>query len=288
MIKQQFNKQEICNAFNQAANHYQDAAILQLEIAKRLDERLDFVHLSPEKVVDLGSGTGVLTRHMKSRFTKAQVIGLDLAEKMLKQARAQDKLFKKNNWLAADIEQLPFVSESLDLVTSSSCLHWVSDLPKVFSEVWRVLKPGSLFTFTSFGPDTLKELKASFSAVDHYPHVNEFIDMHDIGDMLLKQGFSDPVMDMEYIQMTYSDVMGLMKDLKTIGANNHAQHKRRGLMSRSALELMKKSYEQYRNSEGVLPATFEVIYGHAWVPEQKQQLNSGEVLVSLESLRKKK
>ncbi|QGP56055.1 Malonyl-CoA O-methyltransferase BioC [Piscirickettsia salmonis] len=286
MIKQQFNKKEVCSAFNQAACGYQAAAILQVEIAKRLDERLDFVHLSPERIVDLGAGTGVLTRHMKARFSKAQVVGLDLAEKMLRQARRQDKLFKRNHWIAADIEHLPFMADSLDLITSSSCLHWVSDLVKVLSEVWRVLKPGSLFTFTTFGPDTLKELKASFSQVDDHPHVNAFIDMHDIGDLLLKQGFADPVMDMEYIQMTYTDVMALMGDLKTIGANNHARDKRQGLMGRGVLERVKHAYEQYRTSEGVLPATFEVIYGHAWVPEQKQRLNSGEVLVSLESLKK--
>jgi malonyl-CoA O-methyltransferase len=144
-------------------------------------------------------------------------------------------------------------------------LQWCNDLKQTFAEVRRVLQTGGLFMFSTFGPDTLKELRQAFRHMDDYSHVNRFTDMHDIGDMLVHNGFATPVMDMEYITLTYDDVIGVMRDLKAIGAHNVTQGRRRGLTGKNAWQKAINQYETLRK-EGKLPATFEVVYGHAWKP----------------------
>ena len=128
-----------------------------------------------------------------------------------------------------------------------------------------MLKPHGLLTFTTFGPDTLKELRLAWQAADDHTHVNRFIDMHDIGDMLVGGGFSDPVMDMEYFTLTYADVRQLMHELKAIGAGNVTRGRPDALSGKSRLAAVMRNYERFRR-DGKLPATFEVVYGHAWKP----------------------
>jgi malonyl-CoA O-methyltransferase len=123
--------------------------------------------------------------------------------------------------------------------------------------------------FSTLGPDTLIELRRSWSAVDGFNHVNAFVDMHDIGDALLRARLTDPVMDAERITLTYQDVFGLMRDLKTLGAHNVSHGRARGLTGKGRLGAMKAAYEGFRR-DGVLPATYEVVYGHAWAPEASQ------------------
>jgi malonyl-CoA O-methyltransferase len=135
----------------------------------------------------------------------------------------------------------------------------------VFRECARVLRPGGLLTFTSFGPDTLKELRAAWASADDFTHVNRFIDMHDLGDALLRAGLAEPVMDVERYTLTYTDVRALMRDLKAIGAHNVNAGRPRGLTGRRALERMTAAYERERR-DGCLPATYEVVYGQAWAP----------------------
>jgi malonyl-CoA O-methyltransferase len=151
------------------------------------------------------------------------------------------------------------------MVWSSLAFQWAADLPRVFGECLRVLQPGGLLSFTTFGPDTLRELRHAFAGTDGGVHVNRFVDMHDIGDQLVYAGFADPVMDMEYFTLTYADVESLMRDLKAIGAHNVAAGRKRGLTGRHALEELRRHYEAFRQ-DGRLPATFEVVYGHAWKP----------------------
>ncbi|TPW17399.1 MAG: malonyl-CoA O-methyltransferase [Halothiobacillaceae bacterium] len=261
------DKTDVKEAFNQAAHRYDTAAVLQREVADRLLERLDLIRIDPHSVVDIGSGTGYCTRALKKRYRAAQVVGVDLAHAMLTTAQQTtpwwERLTKRNHWLCSDAEQLALTSQSVDMIFSNLTLQWCNNLEGAFGEFHRTLKPGGLFMFTSFGPDTLKELRTSWRAVDAYNHVNAFIDMHDIGDALLRAGFSDPVIDVETITLTYKEVMQLLHELKTIGAHNITAGRARGLTGRHTFAAMCAAYEQHRNN-GLLPCTYEVVYGHAW------------------------
>jgi malonyl-CoA O-methyltransferase len=168
--------------------------------------------------------------------------------------------------VCADVQALPFASQSCDLLISNVMLQWCNDLVPVFKECVRVLRPNGLLTFATFGSDTLKELRASWSQVDGYPHVSRFLDMHDIGDALLAAGFRDPVVDREDKVLLYDQVKDLLKDLKAIGANNATQGRAQGLMGKQRLQALYQAYEEFRGVDGQLPATYEVIFGHAWAP----------------------
>jgi malonyl-CoA O-methyltransferase len=182
---------------------------------------------------------------------------------------AQQSLLKnsQNLKVCANAYELPFSSNSVDFIVSNLMMQWCSDLKALFNECFRVLKPEGLILFTTFGPDTLKELKRSWSAVDNSTHVNNFIDMHDIGDQMLQSGFQSPIMEMENITLTYEKVLDLMHDLKSIGAQN-VGNRSKALTGKTKFKKMIEMYESYR-TDGKLPATYEVIYGHAWKNENK-------------------
>lgn len=283
----QVDKRWVQAAFNKAAASYDELAVLQREVARRLLERLDYIKIDPEKILDLGCGTGQLTHPLLKRFKKAQVIGLDIAPAMLRQARKQAGWWRKPRFVAGDIEALPIAGNSMDLVISSLSFQWCHDLDRVFAECRRILRPGGVLLFTTFGPDTLKELRGSWSEVDGHAHVNQFIDMHDIGDAMVRLQLADPVMDVEHFTLTYPDVRTLMRELKGIGAHNMTAGRARGLMGKSRMQAFERAYEQYRIDVS-LPATYEVIYGHAWCsgPEKQLAHPDGSIAVPFGVLRK--
>lgn len=266
---QTFKQSLIRRAFDDAAENYDQYAVLQNEVCRRLLEKLEVVKISPQWILDAGSGTGMAIPAMFERYKKAQVVALDLSEKMLSRCARHGGLFRAPHRICADIEKLPVCDDHFDLVFSSLSMQWCNDLDAVFREVRRVLKPGGLFVFTTFGPDTLKELRASWARVDDIGHVNRFVDMHDIGDALLHDGFAEPVMEAEIMTLTYDTADAIMADLKAIGAHVTADasggEKARGLTTKSMLDTVRQHYEQYRH-DGVLPATYEITYGHAWKP----------------------
>ena len=271
------------NAFEKAAPFYDAAAVLQQEVASRLVERMDVMAMKPVSILDAGSGTGFISTLLAERYPRAKITALDIAHNMLKQGRTKRTLKQRWNkqfqYVNAEVENLPFADASLELVISGLTLQWCQDLPKVFSEFRRVLAPGGLLLFSSFGPDTLKELRHSWSEVDEKPHVNEFVDMHDVGDALMQSGFADPVMDMEMLTVTYQDVKTVMQDLKQIGAHNVMQGRSHNITGKEKLKHMIQSYEQFR-TEGLLPVTHEIVYGHAWVPDTKE--NQSATIVPFE------
>jgi malonyl-CoA O-methyltransferase len=268
-------KREVRQSFGASAETYDEHAFLQREIGDRLFERLQYIKLTPERVLDIGSGTGYATQKLRERFTETQLIALDIAPDMLRYARdksASTSLMKRlfgrkhdRDYLCADAESLPLASESIDLALSNLAMQW-TDPEQVAKEALRVLKPQGLFMFTTFGPDTLKELRAAFKAIDDAPHVNTFPDMHDIGDIMVHAGFADPVMDQEVLTLTYDELKPLLKELKGIGAHNVLPGRATGLMGRQRWQRMVNAYERFRK-DGRLPATYEVVYGHAWKPE---------------------
>lgn len=272
-------KKDLITALNQAALNYNQAAVLPNEIAQRLVEHLRGIRIEPKVILDLGAKTGVATKLLQERYPEATIICVDIAELLLRQTKRQNE-----NLVCADIELLPFESKSIDFVFSNLSLFWF-DFNKVFAEVKRVLKPNGLFIFSTFGPDTLHELKQSVNEIDPSIPLFEFTDMHHLGDALLKNGFLDPVMEMEYLQLTYSDLNNLKEDLNNTGCQNLAGE---GLLAaKEKLSELPKTYAKYRLKDGSFPATFEIIYGHAWasaMPLQKN--NAGEVSISIADIQR--
>ncbi|MDA8129249.1 MAG: malonyl-ACP O-methyltransferase BioC [Betaproteobacteria bacterium] len=283
---------EVRRSFDHAAAHYDAHAVLQREVCDRLLERLGFMTLQPRRVLDVGTGTGYGLAHLLARYPAAEHCALDIAPAMLAAARARvpqptwtrralqrlaPGASASTHFVCADMERLPLAADSVDLAWSSLALQWAHDPEATFRGFHRVLAPGGLLIFATFGPDTLKELRAAFAEIDDAPHVNRFIDLHDIGDMLIHAGFASPVMEMEMLTLTYADLKTLMRDLKGIGAHNAASARRRGLLGKSAWSRLERAYESSR-VEGRLPATFEVVYGHAWAGDKTRREDGRQVV----------
>lgn len=252
-------------AFERAARSYDAAAVLQRTIADRMLERLDLLKYIPRDILDAGCGTGYCAWALTRRYRGARLTGVDIAWAMLRLARRRAGWFDRKRYICADVETLPLASASIDMIVSNLVLQWC-DPHAVFSEFRRVLRPAGVLMFTSFGPDTLKELRQAWRAADAYPHVHGFHDMHDIGDALVRAGFADPVMDMEYFSLSYPDVAGVMRDLKRLGAHNVARGRARGLTGKACFAKFRAAYQALAH-DGRVPATYEAVYGHAWVPE---------------------
>lgn len=269
--------------FARAAATYDGAAVLQREVAARMAERLDVVRLAPAAILDVGCGTGAALPELALRYPSARRVALDIALPMLATARA--KTDERRNafrrllapivgrergaapaFVCGDLATLPFAPGSFDLVWSNLALQWVNGLPGALAEMHRVLRVGGLATFTTFGPDTLQEVRTAFAGVDAHPHVGRFPDMHDVGDMLVHAGFADPVMHAERMTLTYAHAAALVRDLKDIGATNAVEGRARGLMGRRRWARALAALDGTRSGreDGRIPATFEVIYGHAW------------------------
>ena len=271
------DKTRVRAAFNRAANTYDGAAVVQALVRDEMLSRLDLVKLSPKIILDAGCGTGLGSRMLQQRFGGATIVSLDMAINMLHKTRTNQpflkRMFSQPSLLCADIEALPLVENSVGLIWSNLALQWCNDLDAAFGAWFNSLQPEGLLMFSTFGPDTLKELRIASSA-DANTHVSRFIDMHDIGDALVRAGFNAPVLDVERYTLTYDDVKAVMKDLKSIGAHNATQGRQRGLAGKGFLQNLTQQYEQFRVG-GKLPATFEVVFGHAWKPQPKINLGEG-------------
>jgi len=257
-------KNYVCRNFNAAVDNYDALAVLQNSVAEQLLDRLDLIRITPDRILDLGSGTGAGARLLKNRFRKAGIVQLDLAEKMLSRAaKMERRLFSRQSFVCADAQCLPIAPGVFDVTYSNLMLQWCNDLDSVFAEVRRVNKPGGLFIFSSFGPDTLRELKQSWAMVDDDVHVNEFLDMHDVGDALVRAGFENPVMEVEYYTLTYENVVSLFRELKQLGATNTNYGRRHTLTGKGRLQQVADAYKTFISNDR-FPATYEVVYGHAW------------------------
>ncbi len=267
-------------SFGQAAAGYDAAAVLQARVRGELLARLDLVRLDPTVALDLGTGTGHAAAALKRRYRSSEIVALDLAPAMLAEAAHRQTLLRRFRRICGDAASLPLRAASVELVVSNLMLQWCNEPDVVFAECRRVLKPGGLLTFTTFGPDTLVELQRAWAAVDGLTHVNRFIDMHDLGDALLRAGLVEPVMDVERYTLTYETAGDLMRDLKAVGAHNANEGRARGLTGKGTFRRMTAAYETFRR-EGRLPATYEVVYGQAWCPVEAQRTRGlpGEVVV---------
>ena len=259
------DKRAVKKFFNRAAKSYDNAAILHQEVQSRLLERLQYMRHQPATIVDIGCGTGSALRALQKTYPRAQVHAVDIASEMLQQARGQYRLLSRKRLVVADLEQLPFAERSFDLVFSSLALPWCSDLKAALKEMARIARPGALLLFTSFGPATLRELAASWQALDAYPHVHRFIDMHDVGDAMMAAGFAQPVVDAETIRVEYRQFRDLLDDLHNTGASNADLGRRRGLTTPALLHALERSYREHGFAQDRFVASYEILYGHAWV-----------------------
>ncbi len=284
------DKQLARRAFERAAQSYDEAAVLQREVNLHLLERFEYINFNPGSILDIGAGTGFATYALHKRFPKADITALDIASTMLAVAKSRlplvSKLKKKISFVNAEAECLPFADDSMDLIYSNLTLQWVTSLDIALQECQRVLKPGGMLLFSTFGPDTLKELRQSWQSVDQYSHVNDFIDMHDVGDAMMRARFAEPVMDVENFTLTYSNVYQLMHDLKAIGAHNVTSRRAKGLTGKAHFKELETHYEKFRDQD-VLPASYEVVYGHAWLPIQTAKGKHSEVSISFDSIKPK-
>lgn len=281
--EQTLDKKQLRGAFERAATSYDQSAVLQREISNRMLSRLEYIKYRPDVILDAGSGTGYGSQQLAKRYPSSPLIAVDIACAMLLQARPNTAWWQRimpwqqqpTNYVCADIEQLPIKNDSIGMIWSNLALQWCNDLNRTFADMHRILSADGLLMFSTFGPDTLKELRQSFAKADSHQHVNRFVDMHDIGDLLVNNRFSTPVMDMEYITLTYDDVISVMRDLKAIGAHNVIHGRQLGLMGKQRWRQAIDAYETLRQG-GKLPATFEVIYGHAWKPRDPRSILTPE------------
>lgn len=280
------DKDKARRSFGRAAAEYDATAVLQHEIGRRMVERLDYVKIAPQRILDIGCGTGLISELLMQCYPKAELVALDFALPMLARTGRRGRWLRRPRCLCADLDQLPLADQSIDLIFANASLQWSARPAETFADIARVLRPGGLFMFSSFGPDTLKELRAAWAMVDGRPHVHAFIDMHDYGDMLMAAGLADPVMDVERMSLTYADAMQLMREIKVIGAGNASSERQRGLITPERIARVCAAYERFRDADGRLPVTYEVVHGHAWGASQRRV--GGETRVSLDVLRTKK
>ncbi|HWS78985.1 MAG TPA: malonyl-ACP O-methyltransferase BioC [Thermomonas sp.] len=289
-----FDARQVRRAFSRSAASYDAAAQLQHAVEARLLESLDYLddpalqRAAPQRVLDLGCGTGRASIAMQKRWPKAQVVSLDLALPMLRQARTASG--RRPGWLpnpfarapvqvCADARALPLADGSVDVLFSNLCLQWVEDLDALFAGFRRVLKPHGLLLVSTFGPETLWELREAFARADDAPHVSPFADIAGFGDALVRAGFHQPVLDREEDTTHYPDLPALMRELRAIGATNALASRRHTLTGRARFAAAAEAYEAHRDARG-LPATWETITAMAWAPEAGTPLREGDVDVA--------
>lgn len=268
-------------SFSRAAASYQEAAVLARETGRRMAERLDYVKLQPARIADIGCATGDGIRALQQRYPDALPLAVDFSNEMLQQVRQANSVMQRMTrrtprLLQADACALPLQANRFDLLWSNLMLHWLEDPLPAFREMHRVLAVDGLLMFAMLGPDTLKELRAACHSCGIEPPLRRFLDMHDVGDMLLSAGFSDPVMDMEMLTLTYPAPRSLLRDQRHLGVRD-------GLLGYLPWREWRRVLRAYaeRQTHTPLPASFEVIYGHAWKPEPRQ-LDDGRAIIRFE------
>jgi malonyl-CoA O-methyltransferase len=241
------------------------------EVEQRMAARLEYVRLDPRWIADVGSGAAPRPSAVRDRYPKARMLRVASAfapvrrsaQPLAARVRALVRSGREDV-VCADPSALPVRTGACGLVWSNLALAWSADPAATLREWHRVLEIGGLLMFSSYGPDTLKELRAAFAAADPAaPHVHPFVDMHDLGDALVATGFADPVMDMEMLTVTYASVQAVVDDLRSTGRRNAHAARRRGLTGRRAWARMTDAYGALAR-DGRVPASFEIVYGHAW------------------------
>lgn len=253
-LAHQVDKRRVAESFSRAAPAYDSVAAIQRQIGERL--LLDMPAEKVSNLLDLGSGTGHFTPSLAERCEHQ--VSLDLAEGMLRFARQQHP--NLSTGVCADAEQLPFADGSIHGLFSSLAIQWCANLPQLFAELKRVMKPGARLNIATLGPRTLYELRDAWQAVDNYTHVNDFAPLNDVKTALQGAGLSLINTQEEDIVLRYQQVRELTYELKTLGAHNMNRGQSSGLTGRQRVKAFREAYEGFRGTDGSLPATYEVFY----------------------------
>ncbi|MCC6756552.1 MAG: malonyl-ACP O-methyltransferase BioC [Arenimonas sp.] len=259
-----FQRDAVRRHFSRAAGTYLEAAALQREVEARLLEQSDYLETPPERMLDLGAGPGRASGVLKKRWPKADVVAMDLSLPMLRQVPKQTRFWRPVKRVCADALQLPFRDRSFDLVFSSLCLQWAHPLPQALREIRRVLKPGGLLVFSTFGPDTLLELRETYLTCGLEPAVSPFAAIQQVGDALQGAGFARSVLDREMYTLDYPDLRALMRELQAIGATDARKSRTRGLMGKHRWQALDAAYPR---QHGRVASSWEVIAAMAFRPE---------------------
>ena len=282
-----FDARQVRRAFSRASASYASASALQREVEARLLESLDLIALDTERerdwqpglVLDVGSGPGHAAHAMRQRWPKARIVALDLALPMLREMPVRagwNPLRRPVDRVCADLRALPLADGSVDVLFSNLCLQWVADLPAAFAGFRRVLRPGGVLLCSTFGPDTLWELREAFArADDAVPHVSPFDDIAGFGDALMHAGFRDPVLDRDLLVRGHPDLPDLMRELRAIGATNALHARRHTLTGRARFAAAAEAYDPLRGPDGLLPASWEVITAMDWAPQHGAPIREG-------------
>jgi len=278
-------REAIRAAFDREAGRYDRHAVLEREVGSRLMDRLDFQRLTPGRIIDVGSGTGYFSEALKRRFRKAEVIGIDASMAMSQALIGKSGFRRPLRAVCADLSFLPFAGRSADLLFSNLALQWTQNFRDVSAEFRRVLRPGGLLLFSSLGPDSLRELRQAGGIGKESNLARRFVDMHDIGDILLAAGFSQPVMDSEVITMEFRHFDDLVTELEATGASLHFADWM-ALAERGSS--VADAYQALCNN-GCFAVTWEIVYGAAFGPEEGQPIKTREgdvALLSADALRR--
>ncbi len=266
---------EVKNAFNRQAKVYDSVAKVQYEIGSRLLERLDYLKIDPHYILDLGSGTGSFSTALQKKYPKAVIVSLDLSHTMLKVAQQKQRWYwSKTALVNAAMEALPFKTGHFDLIFSNQVIHWTCSMSRLMKELNRVLTVNGCLLFSTLGPDTFVELKNAWQEVDCYEHRNYFMDMHDLGDVLLGQGFSDPVVDMQWLTVHYSSFLEMNQKLKAQGVRNINSKRNAGMTGRLAWQKVESRFKKIYVQNNKYPLTYEVIFGHGWKQATAKRSNT--------------
>jgi len=251
------DKNKVRESFSLASAHYDEQAQLQKKVGEELFKKV--ILEKADNIVDIGCGTGFLTHDLLQEGKARQIIAIDIAFSMLQVCKTKLEQFSSVNYICADAEGLPVLKASVDAVVSNLALQWCQNLSQVFNGFNEVLKEGGQVFFSTFGSATLRELKCSWKTVDDYSHVNEFFTVDQLHFYLQKSGFKSIIIETKVYQSNYQSVMGLMRELKGIGAHNVLSGRNRKLTSKGQMRKMIEVYNKYR-SNGVIPATYEIIF----------------------------
>ena len=271
---------DIRRSFDRASECYDRFAVIESRVREEILARLELVDLKPRVILDAGCATGSWGGMLLKRYKRSRLLALDMSVGMLLQARMKRPRFRKLDVICADAAAIPLPDASVDLICSNLMLPWCDDIDQVFREFRRVLSPRGLLTFSTLGPDTLAELRQSWRSVDDKIHVNLFVDMHDIGDALVRAGLAEPVMDVDYYHITYARLIDLMREIKAVGAHNMNHGRPRGLTGRNRFRSVEAAYNKF-SRDGRLPATCEIIFGQAWGPRAKTGSGGAEVMIPI-------
>ena len=255
------NTVDVRRHFDRAAHGFDNADFVHSVTRDGLFMRLQPVVIDAQVVVDLGCATGSATRRLAKRFRGAKIIAVDLSRRMLEACRAKQGWFSKVSSIQAEAMALPFADQSIDIVFANLMLPWADDPARLAEEVSRVLRKDGLFVFATLGPDSLLELRNAWADVDECEHVNRFLDMHDVGDSLVRAGLRDPVLDVDRLTVTYATAEMLFRDLTASGARNALTHRNRSLVGKGRLEAVRRRLE---GSGDNITLNLELVYGHCW------------------------